>query len=112
MLWNLLVFALIGLLAGTAARMLYPGRQPMQIVGTLVLGMVGALVGGMLSWIRWPAVDGQFHSGNLLMSILGAMLVIVPWAGVAYARSLSGYRNAPHDASANLPSPSSAAPGS
>jgi hypothetical protein len=28
-MWNLLVFALIGLLTGTAARMLYPGRQPL-----------------------------------------------------------------------------------
>jgi uncharacterized membrane protein YeaQ/YmgE (transglycosylase-associated protein family) len=93
-MWNLLVFALIGLLAGTAARMFYPGRQPMQIMGTLVLGMVGALAGGIFSWIYWPAVDGQFQSGNLLLSILGAMLVIALWGGVAYKWSLSGYRNA------------------
>ena len=38
---NVLIFALIGLLAGTAARILYPGRQLMRILGTLVLGMVG-----------------------------------------------------------------------
>ncbi len=85
-MWNLLVFALIGLLAGTAARMFYPGRQPTQIIGTLVLGMVGALAGGMFSWIFWPAVEEQFHPGNLLMSMLGAMTVIVVWVGVAYAR--------------------------
>ncbi len=92
-MWNLLVYALIGLLAGTAARMFYPGRQPTRILGTLVLGVAGALAGGMISWIYWPAVDGQFQSGNLLLSVLGAMTVIVLWAGVAYARSLSGYRN-------------------
>ena len=69
--------------------MFYPGRQPLQILGTLVLGMVGALAGGMLSWIRWPAVEGQFQSGNLVLSILGAMLVIVSWAGVAFARGPS-----------------------
>jgi uncharacterized membrane protein YeaQ/YmgE (transglycosylase-associated protein family) len=88
-MWNLLVFAVIGLLAGAAARVFYPGRQPTQILGTLALGMVGALAGGMISWLYWPAVDGQFQSGNLLMSILGAMTVIVSWAGVAYARSIS-----------------------
>ena len=59
-MWNVFVFALIGLLAGAAARMLYPGRQPMRILGTVVLGMVGALVGGMISYIYWPAVDDQF----------------------------------------------------
>jgi uncharacterized membrane protein YeaQ/YmgE (transglycosylase-associated protein family) len=89
-MWKLLlVFALIGLLPGTAARMFYPGRQTTRIMGTLVLGMVGALAGGMFSWIYWPAVDRQFQSGNLLMSVLGAMTVIVSWAGVAYARSIS-----------------------
>lgn len=71
---NLLEFALIGLLAGTAARMFYAERQPTRIMGTLVLGMVGALGGGMISWIYWPTVDHPFHSGNLLPSILGACL--------------------------------------
>jgi uncharacterized membrane protein YeaQ/YmgE (transglycosylase-associated protein family) len=93
MLWSLLVFALIGLLTGTAARMVYPGRQPVQILITLVLGTVGALGGGMISWVYWPAVDDQFHSGNLLLSMLGAVIVIVCWAGVVYTRSLSGSRN-------------------
>jgi len=92
-MWNFLVFALIGLLTGTAARMLYPGRQPLRILGTLALGMAGSLAGGMISWIYWPAVDDQFHSGNLLLSVLGAMIVIVFSAGVAYARSLSDSRN-------------------
>jgi uncharacterized membrane protein YeaQ/YmgE (transglycosylase-associated protein family) len=88
-MWNLLVFALIGLLAGTAARMFYPGRQPTRIMGTLVLGMAGALAGGMISWLYWPKVDGQFQSGNLVLSILGAMIAIVVWAGAAFARGPS-----------------------
>lgn len=92
-MWNLLVFVVIGLLAGTAARMFYPGRQPLSILGTLVLGMVGALGGGLISWNWWPAVDHQFHSGNLLLSILGAMLVIALWSGWAYVRRFSEYRS-------------------
>ncbi len=91
MLWNLLLLSLIGLLAGAAARMFYPGRQPMRILGTMVLGMVGALGGGMISWIYWPAVDNQFHYGNLLLSLLGAMIAIAFCASVACARSFSVY---------------------
>jgi uncharacterized membrane protein YeaQ/YmgE (transglycosylase-associated protein family) len=90
MLWNLVVFALIGLLAGGAARLFYPGRQPMRILATMVLGMAGALLGGLLSWAIWPAVQGEFSSGALLMSLLGAVLVLVVWASVAYGRSISG----------------------
>jgi uncharacterized membrane protein YeaQ/YmgE (transglycosylase-associated protein family) len=94
-MWNLLVFALIGLLAGTAARMFYPGRQPTRILGTLVLGMAGGLAGGMFSWIFWPVVEGQFQSGNLILSVLGAVIVLATWAGVAYGRSLRGTRRSP-----------------
>jgi uncharacterized membrane protein YeaQ/YmgE (transglycosylase-associated protein family) len=93
-MWNLVVFAAIGLFAGTAARVFYPGRQPMRIMGTLVLGMMGALAAGLFSWIYWPPVDGQFQTGNLILSILGAILAIALWVGVVYLRSLSGYRNA------------------
>jgi uncharacterized membrane protein YeaQ/YmgE (transglycosylase-associated protein family) len=92
MLENLVVFAVIGLVAGAAARVFYPGRQPTRILGTVVLGMAGSLLGGLLSWAFWPAVDGQFLSAALLMSALGAVFVIALWAGVAYGRSISGYR--------------------
>jgi uncharacterized membrane protein YeaQ/YmgE (transglycosylase-associated protein family) len=92
-MWNLLVFAVIGLLTGAAARLLYPGRRSTHVLGTMLIGLIGAVVGGMISWIWWPAVDGEFHAGNLVLSVLGAMLVIMLWAGVAYTRSLIGYRN-------------------
>jgi uncharacterized membrane protein YeaQ/YmgE (transglycosylase-associated protein family) len=90
MLWNLLVFGLIGLFAGGAARVFYPGRQPMRILATMVLGMVGSVLGGLLSWAFWPEVDGQFSSGALLMSVLGAVVVLVLWASVTYGRRIGG----------------------
>ena len=42
-------FLLIGLLAGFIARALVPGPDPMGWLGTLVLGIVGSLVGGTLA---------------------------------------------------------------
>lgn len=63
MLSNLIVFAVIGLFVGGAARLFYPGRQPMKILGTLVLSMACALLGGLLSWSFWPEVDNQFSAG-------------------------------------------------
>jgi uncharacterized membrane protein YeaQ/YmgE (transglycosylase-associated protein family) len=92
-MWDLVVFALIGLFAGAAARLLYPGRERMRVLGTMLLGMAGSLLGGLLSWAVWPAVDDQVYVGALLMSLLGAVLVLVLWPGVAYARSISA---APH----------------
>ena len=91
-MWNLIVFAVIGLLAGAASRLFYPERQPARVLVTIILGMIGALGGGLLSWIWWPLVDGEFQSGNLILSILGAAIVIVVGAIVTYQRSLRTYR--------------------
>jgi uncharacterized membrane protein YeaQ/YmgE (transglycosylase-associated protein family) len=89
---NIFVFGRIGLHTGAATRLLYPGRHPLRILATLALGMAGGLVGGMLSWKSGPGVDDQDHSRNLLRSVLGAAIVIAFWAGLDYARSLSGRR--------------------
>ena len=86
MLPNLIVFAVLGLLAGAFARLFYPGREGLKVLGSLVLGMAGSLLGGLLSWTIWPAVAGQFEAGALMLSGLGAALVLVAWAVVAYAR--------------------------
>lgn len=89
MWWNVLVFAVVGLLTGAAARLFYPGREGRKILGTLVVGTAGALLGGLLSWAVWPAVPGQLDAGALLLSLLGAVLALVAAAGVAYARRVS-----------------------
>jgi len=89
MWWNVVVFALIGVLAGAAARMWYSGQRPLRILVTMLLGMIGAVLGGLLSWTVWPAVEGQLSMGGLLTSFLGAVLVLVMSAIVAYARSRS-----------------------
>jgi uncharacterized membrane protein YeaQ/YmgE (transglycosylase-associated protein family) len=94
-MWNLLVFAVIGMFIGGAARLLYPGRQSWHILGTMLIGAIGALVGGMFSWIWWPAADGEFQTGNLLLSTLGALVGIALGAAIVYKRSLIGYRNPP-----------------
>jgi len=82
-----LVFVVIGLLTGGAARLLYPNRQYIHILGTLSIGTIGAVAGGVISWSVWPAVNGEYHTGNLILSILGAVMAIGLWAGVAYKRS-------------------------
>lgn len=90
MWWNLVVFGLIGLFAGAAARLFYPGREPMKILFTMAHGMVGSLLGGLLSWAFWPEVDSQFSTGALLMSIIGAAVALVAWPALAYARRIGG----------------------
>ena len=68
----------IGLVAGGLARLLVPGRQAMGWVMTIVLGLVGSLVGGFISSIIWryDPTDPGFHAGGLIASTIGAIIVL------------------------------------
>src|SRR5437868_2661053 len=46
----LLYILVIGIVAGFLARLLVPGRDPMGVGATIVLGIVGSFVGGFLGW--------------------------------------------------------------
>ncbi len=86
---DLLVFAVIGLLTGAAARLWYPGREPMQVLGTMLVGMVGAVLAGIISWAGWTAEDGQLYPGALLTSLAGAVFTLGVRALVTYGRRIS-----------------------
>jgi uncharacterized membrane protein YeaQ/YmgE (transglycosylase-associated protein family) len=87
-MWNLVVFAVIGLLIGGTARLLYPDRRALQVLGTMLISIAGALVGGVFSWIWWSDIEGEFHTGNFTLAVLGAIVAVVAWAAVAYQRRL------------------------
>jgi uncharacterized membrane protein YeaQ/YmgE (transglycosylase-associated protein family) len=86
MMYHLLTFAVIGLLAGVAAQNFFPGQHAIRSVGTWLLGVLGAVGAGVLSWAYWPALESHLHLGNLLTALVGAVFVIAFSAGLAHAR--------------------------
>jgi uncharacterized membrane protein YeaQ/YmgE (transglycosylase-associated protein family) len=57
-----------------------PGRDPMGIIATIVLGIVGSLIGGFVSMAIWRNNDASvFQGSGLLLSILGAIIVLWIW---------------------------------
>lgn len=81
---SLLWFLIVGLIAGYVARALVPGPDPMGVVGTLILGVVGSFVGGFL----WNLLFGGdlLATAGLIGSILGAIIALLVYRQVA-ARS-------------------------
>ena len=67
---------IIGLIAGALARLIMPGRDPMGIVLTIILGIVGSVLGGLVSWAIWGTETGRIQPAGLLLSILGAIVVL------------------------------------
>ena len=77
---------IIGLIAGAIARWIMPGADPMGWLGTIVLGIVGSLVGGtLLNLITGGGLE--LSAAGILGSILGALIVLYVWSRMRPAAS-------------------------
>ena len=70
---------IIGLIAGALARLIMPGRDPMGIIATILLGIVGSIIGGLVSVAIWGSGTNGFQPAGLLLSLLGAIVVLWIW---------------------------------
>lgn len=72
----------IGLIAGALARLIMPGRDAMSLLATMLLGIAGSILGGLVSWAIWGADDTGFRPAGLLLSLIGAIVVLWAWRAV------------------------------
>lgn len=81
---NIIAWLVLGLIAGAIAKAIYPGHQGGGILGTILLGVIGAFVGGTL---------GSFFSTGTLqltatalsipgiaVAVLGAIVAVFIWS--------------------------------
>jgi len=68
-------YAIFGLVAGAIARLLHPGRDSMGWFATMLLGVVGSLVGGGISYLLHLGTR-PFSPGGMILSIVGAIIVL------------------------------------
>ncbi len=71
----------IGLVAGALARLIVPGKQNLSIPATIVLGIVGSLVGGFLGYLLFhkDKAAGLFQTSGIIGSVIGAVIVLLLW---------------------------------
>ena len=73
-----LAFLLLGLIAGAIAKLILPGKQGGGWIVTLLLGVVGALLGGWLGSVLFGrGVEGFFDLGSWLLAIGGSIIVLL-----------------------------------
>ena len=78
----------IGLVAGLIARAVIPGKQDLGIVATIVLGLIGSVVGNLLAGLILRG-ELEFDLGGWWASILGAVLVLAVYVAGRGRRSVS-----------------------
>jgi uncharacterized membrane protein YeaQ/YmgE (transglycosylase-associated protein family) len=69
-LGDFIVYLIAGLIIGALARLLMPGKQNMNIVATIVLGVVAALIGGYLWEAIFPDNDGIAWIGSIIVALI------------------------------------------
>jgi uncharacterized membrane protein YeaQ/YmgE (transglycosylase-associated protein family) len=73
---SILEWIVIGIIAGFLAKSVLPGEAPGGILGDLVVGIVGALLGGWLfSTFGSPGVTG-FNIWSLLVAFVGGVVLL------------------------------------
>lgn len=88
MVWTIIFWLVLGLVAGALARFLVPGRDPMGFVGTIVLGVIGSFVGGFLGYLIFgkDLNEGALQPSGIVGSIIGAILVLLVYRAATHRR--------------------------
>lgn len=84
-MWGLLAWIVLGLIAGAIAKAIYPGHQGGGILATMILGILGALVGGWLGGTLFPgssaaaASFGALTIPSIIFAVIGAIILLFVW---------------------------------
>jgi uncharacterized membrane protein YeaQ/YmgE (transglycosylase-associated protein family) len=85
-MFGILGWILFGLIVGAVAKLLMPGNDPGGIIVTMLLGIVGAVVGG---WIgRALGFYGPNDPAGFLMSLIGAVALLAAYRAMAGRRRI------------------------
>lgn len=88
---SLIWLLVVGLIAGFLARAVVPGKDSMSLAGTLLLGVSGSVVGGLILGLLFGGFrDRGFSPAGIIGSVLGAVLVLVVYNRVSARRGVGG----------------------
>ncbi|WP_018973988.1 GlsB/YeaQ/YmgE family stress response membrane protein [Rudaea cellulosilytica] len=72
-IWSIIIGFIVGLLA----RWFYPGAMHLGFILTVLLGIGGSIVGGLIGSLFNKPADGQmFHPAGFIMSVIGAVILL------------------------------------
>lgn len=73
---GILAWIIFGLIAGALAKFIMPGEDPGGCVLTTVIGIVGAVIGGLIgTWLGFGGISG-FDVRSMLIAVLGSVLLL------------------------------------
>jgi uncharacterized membrane protein YeaQ/YmgE (transglycosylase-associated protein family) len=77
-MFTIIAWLVFGLLVGLVAKMLHPGDEPVGLLPTIAIGVVGSLVGGGINWLL-NGGGSPFRASGFIMSIIGGVITCAAW---------------------------------
>ena len=87
MLGLIISIIVVGLIAGALARLIVPGRQSMSIPMTILLGIIGSFVGGLLAYLIFGEGRSFLQPAGIIGSVIGSIIVLLIYTRVGGRRS-------------------------
>jgi len=75
-MFSFLWWLIVGLIVGALARLIMPGKDAMGTIATLLLGIAGSILGGLISWAIWGSANGRFQPAGFILSLIGAIVLL------------------------------------
>jgi uncharacterized membrane protein YeaQ/YmgE (transglycosylase-associated protein family) len=91
-LLDILGLIVVGLIIGALARLIKPGKQRLSILATLVLGVVGAIIGGLIASFFGTGDVFELNVVGFILAVIAAVLLIGVAEGVSGGRSRGAVR--------------------
>jgi uncharacterized membrane protein YeaQ/YmgE (transglycosylase-associated protein family) len=77
-MFHIIWYLIVGFIVGLIARAILPGADHMGILMTTLVGIIGSVVGGFIAHLfSKPAPGAKFHPAGIIMSIVGAIIVLL-----------------------------------
>jgi uncharacterized membrane protein YeaQ/YmgE (transglycosylase-associated protein family) len=80
---DILGLIVVGLIIGALARLIKPGKQRMSIVMTMVLGVVGALIGGFIASLIGTGDIFELNILGFILAVVAAVILVGLYAGTS-----------------------------
>jgi uncharacterized membrane protein YeaQ/YmgE (transglycosylase-associated protein family) len=80
---GIIAWIVVGLIAGALAKLIMPGDDPGGIIVTILLGIVGAFVGGFVVNLLGGAGVSGFNLWSIVVATLGAIILLAIYRMVA-----------------------------
>ncbi len=82
---GIITWIIIGLIAGALAKLIMPGDDPGGIIITIIIGMVGSVLGGFLAGLVGLGGGGLIWS--IIVAIIGAIILLAIYRAIAGRRT-------------------------